>query len=610
MADDVQYDAIVVGGGPIGAHVAKLLSAQNKRVLILEAGRAVGTTWESYRSHVDHYYTQTVKQPNSPYPPNPMAPSPMSSDLIPMEKGVPDLNGYQVEIGRQGFGSTYLRALGGTSLHWLGTTPRHFPNDFRMQSRYGVGVDWPISYDEIQPYYRKAEWSIGVSSNKGDQEELGIPFEKDYDFPMERIPMSYADQVVDKATRGMKVKLDGKKYPVRVSSLPQARNSIPREGVTFEGKTYEVKGAVRRFRRKGEERYVEEPGVGYRCEGNAACIPICPVQAKYTSLRTLADLDPELVTIRTQCVATRLQIGENGRIAGVEYIDYGEDPKKTKVATATVYALAAHAVENAKLLLASGAANSSDQVGRNLMDHPFYFTWALAPKSVGAFRGPGQTSGIETLRDGDFRSVFAAARIDLGNWGWDVETFPPNPWVAGELANGVFGRELRAKAGDILPRQVRIGFDLEQLPEARNRVTIDRRYKDALGCFRPVIDYRVSDYTWEGMAQFADVAIKVYEAMGCTEIGVHPPAGNLPEADTLEYKGKYYHFVGAGHHVGTHRMGVSRTDSVVNRYCKSWDHSNLYLVGCGSLPTTATANPTLTALATTFMAVEDMLYQL
>ena len=69
-------------------------------------------------------------------------------------------------------------------------------------------------------------------------------------------------------------------------------------------------------------------------------------------------------------------------------------------------------------------------------------------------------------------------------------------------------------------------------------------------------------------------------------------------------------FFGSGHHMGTHRIGVSRTDSVTNRYSRSWDHENLYVVGCGGMPTTGSSNPTLTAVALALMAADDMLTQL
>ena len=265
------YDAIVVGAGPVGAHVARELVAQKKRVLMLEAGRAGGLTYQGYRSYVDNYYTRVVKDTNSPYPYNPSAPSPNDTDILKIVKGTPDMVGYQVELGPEAFGSTYLRQLGGTSLHWLGTTPRFCPNDFQLQTKYGHGVDWPLTYAELEPYYCQAEWSIGVSANKGDQEQHGIWFSKGYEYPMERIPPSYGDQIIGKASKGLKVNFAGKDYPIEVTSLAQARNSIPRKGYTPVGA-------------------VGNPDVGQRCEGNAACIPICPVQAKYSALKTIAAL--------------------------------------------------------------------------------------------------------------------------------------------------------------------------------------------------------------------------------------------------------------------------------------------------------------------------------
>lgn len=595
----MHYDAIVVGGGPIGAHVAKKLGDAKKRVLVLEAGRAGGLTWEGYRSFVDSYYTQLVKDTNSPYPMNASAPSPHETDLARITKGTPDLTGYQVQQGPQAFASTYLRQLGGTSLHWLGTTPRFVPNDFRMRTEYGVGVDWPLTYADLEPYYREAEVSMGVSANRADQEMHGVWFGDGYEYPMERIPPSYSDQVLDRATKGLTVEFAGQSYPVGVSSLAQARNSIPRGD-------YRPVGAV------------GNPQMGLRCEGNSACIPICPVQAKYSALKTIAACDPAYVTVICQAVVSRLIIGEQGRITAVEYIRYETEgaSAEPQTASATIVVLAGHAVENAKLLLASGASNSSDQVGRNLMDHPFSYAWALAPHSMGSFRGPLQTSGIETLRDGAFRRQFAAFRLDLSNVGWDIATYPPDSNVNEAVGQNLFGRGLRAKLADELPRQVRLGYDLEQLPEARNRVTISREFRDAIGCFRPVINYDLSDYTWQAMVESMKVSNGVFERLGIPPEGrffVAPNADKIPDEEQYRAPdGKDYklNFVGAGHHVGTHRMGVNRFESVTNRDQRSWDHENLYIAGCGSFPTIGTANPTLTAVAVTLRSIPDMLRQL
>lgn len=607
MADE-GYDAVIVGAGVMGAMVAKSLSEAGKRVLILEAGYASGLSFEDYQSYVDTYHRALPKIPNSPFPPNPMAPSPYATEIVNMTPGTPILNGYQVEQGPLAFGSTYLRALGGTSMHWLGTCPRMVPNDFRMYSQYGVAVDWPLSYEDLEPYYRKAEWAMGVAGNKEDQEYYGVTFPADYDYPMERIPQSYNDQVIDAKLNsyvdestgeaGAKVRFGEHDYPLRVVSLPQARNSIPRGN-------YQPVGAV------------GAPHIGLRCEGNSSCIPICPVQAKYNAVKTLAALDKKLVTLQTQSVASELLIAADGRISGLKYLRY-PDASGRGVSEVTVqagiYVLAAHTVENAKLLLASNAANSSDQVGRNLMDHPFFLTWAMAPMNLGMFRGPIQTSGIPSLRDGPFRSDFSAFRIDLGNLGWDVATYPPNSNVAAMVGKNIHGKKLRQALGDEIPRQLRIGYVIEQLPEAGNRVTISREYMDALGTYRPVLSYNISDYTRRGMVSAMKVSAQIFKAMGIKEdqIKTHFDSSSPGFMEYRKDDGSVValSFIGSGHHMGTHRMGLSRTNSVVDRNQRSWDHENLYVVGCGSMPTIGSSNPTLTGAALSLMAAEAMLRQL
>ncbi len=600
MSECDDFDVVIMGSGIAGGIMAEKLGNAGYQVLVLEAGVDTGKTFEGYNKYMNTFFTALAKIPNSPFPQNPNAPQPLVTDLSPITPGQPLTSGYFVQRGPLPFSSTYTRALGGTTLHWLGTCLRMLPEDFDIKTRFGHGLDWPINYDELQPWYEMAEWGIGVSANADEQDGAGdgnpavrIPFKEGYDFPMEKIPQSYLDNTLHKGLNGMEVLLGDKHYPIDVVSTPQGRNGMPRDG-------YKPQGAV------GKE------NLGQRCEGNSNCVPICPVQAKYTALRTLRDAEKSgNVTVRAQCVAYKLDVDEETQqISKVHYKQYqstDSDEHVCKSVSGKIVILAGHAVENAKLLLASKVANSSDMVGRNLMDHPTMLTWGLMPEAIGAFRGPGSTSGIPSLRGGEFRKDHAAFRIEIGNWGWSWPEGAPIATVPDLIDNkNMFGKQLKQYMGETYPRMFRFGFLVEQLPCVNNRVTIDPAYRDQLGNYRPVIDYNVSDYTRAGMAEAKQVSDQIFQRLGVEQHTQYDES----QAGYLIYEGEGYTYNGAGHLVGTHIMGDSPHNSVVNKEQRSWDHPNLYLVGCGNMPTISTSNPTLTMAALTYWAADTVLKQL
>jgi choline dehydrogenase-like flavoprotein len=576
------YDVAIVGAGPVGAVLARRLGAAGARVLVLEAGPAVGRTWAEYQANVDLFRAAAIKVPNSAYYTPPDAPSPSVLDTRQIAPGgPPDDTGYFVQDGPLPFGTDYLRSQGGTMLHWEGTCLRMVPNDFEMASRYGHGRDWPLGYDELRSWYEEAELELGVAANVEDQAYLGITFGPDYVYPMYRIPPSYLDQRVSEAVDGKPVTLDGEPYELLVSSTPQARNSIPNPAYDG-GAGYQPIGAY------------GAPHRGLRCEGNSSCIPICPVQAKYNPLKTWGRVEGD-VELRTQCVVSKVIHSGAGPVEALEYIAYsdGVPPAAPERVTATVYVLAGNSIENAKLLLASGVPNSSDQIGRNLMDHPYVIAWALMPDNVGAFRGPSATSGIEILRDGPFRSRRAGFRMEIDNWGWDFAAFAPYADVETAVADGLFGTALREQLAERIPRQMHVGFLFEQLPDTGNHVYVDDSYLDPLGIPRPRIRYDIADYTRAGMAAARELWTQLFAYLGATDATQFGPT----DPCHLTYEGQPYSYHGAGHNVGTHRMGTSATDSVVDVDQRCWDHENLYLIGCGSMPTIATSNPSLTMAA-------------
>lgn len=620
------YDVVIVGSGIAGSIVAKLLTNEGKKVLLLEAGLKAGMemnpekVYKNYQNYLNRFYQASAKVPNAPYPNLKDAPSSNVLDLEPIQKGVPSDKGYFVQMGPLPFASDNTRAPGGTTLHWLGTTLRMLPNDFKMKTKYGVGVDWPIAYSEMNRYYEMAENEIGVSGDVADQHyPIGNEkvYQDGYVLPMNKIPISYLDQVMGPPVRKSTIKLNNTTYKLSVISTPQGRNSVPNFNYNITGvKWNRAKKRLELIQTKEKGSYEPvgsnwDPYTGQRCEGNASCVPICPVQAKYNALKTLRKCDMANLTIKTQSVASKLLINAtSNRIDGVEYKVY-ENPNSPEytvhTAKGTIYVLAASAIENAKLLLASGAANSSDQVGRNLMDHMTVLRWGLAKEPIYPMRGPGSTSNIPTFRDGEFRKEHAAWILPFDNWGWSWPVFSPGSDVQNGLNQGLFGRELREYVKDRVTRQFFIHFECEQAPDPNNRVTIDPKYKDQIGNYRPVIHYNATEYMLKAFAATETVSNQLFEQINVQDFTVYNPT---TDPDYVTYKGKGYSFAGAGHIVGTHRMGFTPKDSVVDANMRTWDHNNLYLVGCGNMPTLGTSNPTLTMSALTFKATEAILKQL
>jgi choline dehydrogenase-like flavoprotein len=590
----VTHDVVVVGAGVAGALIAQRLTSAGLRVLVLEAGPASASTFDSYTQHVQTFFAASAKNAESAWPPAVGAPQPDPRDL---RSG----GGYFVQRGPLRYGSTYTRYQGGSTLHWLGVSLRMLPEDFELRSRYGRGRDWPIGYQALEPWYRQAERAIGVAADVADQTHHGIEFAPGYDYPMRRIPPSYSDTVLAAAIDGMPVRLGEDELRLKVRSYPAARNSIPREG-------YRPVGAVD-IRPEGQ---ALDPYLGERCAGNTSCTPICPIQAKYNAGKSLAQADPAHLRVLAQAVASKVHVDPvSGEVLSVEYQRY-ENPASPRhtvhTARGRVYVLAAHAVENAKLMLASGLGGASGMLGRNLMDHPSLYGWGLAKTNVGPFRGPLSTSGIDEMRGGAFRARHAAFRVDIGNDGWRPTTGAPDTTVADAVqTQGLYGTRLRRYLASTISRQVRFSLNAEQLPSAANRVTIDPRYLDALGNPRPVIDYDIDDYTLAGMAEATRVYQEVFSRAGI-EDRTDPEHGSwFPE---VPYAGGTMRYHGMGHFSGTHVMGDDPGSSVVDVDQRSWEHRNLFLVGAGSFPTMGTSNPTLTLAALALRTADRLIEEL
>jgi len=588
------YDAIIVGAGFTGSLIANKLGQAGLRVLILDAGDALYfdpvTGADQREPLLERFYRAAAHVPNSAYPNLRYAPMEFEDNLgtyyygpqysprypsgeqppppaPPPEKPAPDGGSWAA------YRSSYARIVGGTTYHWLGTALRYLPSSFREQTLFGHSVDWPISYDQLEDWYARAEVEIGVAGD--GTRELGSP-RNGKPYPMPMILQSYTDRVMAERVEGLT--FEG--MPVRVDPTPQARNSVP---------------------------YQDRPP----CAGSSNCVPICPIQAKYdATVHLKRALNPRLdpddrpgsrpVEHRWGAVVTRVNVDGRGKVTSITFKD-GHTREEHEVGGRLVV-MCAHAIETAKILLmsaseqaglAQGVANGSGLVGRYLMDHHIKIAYGVADVPLYPFRGPLSTSGIESLRDGEFRRNRAAFPVEIEAIGTNWALNAPFGQLNEKLSAGMIGEQLERAVGWEVNRQVQLDALLEPKPNYDSRVSLARDGRgrlvcDELGVPRPRLDFVLDDFTVRGADAFSKVADLVIRRMGGPGATLHPA------------------WFGAGHTMGTFRMGSDPQQSVTDSHGKSWDHDNLYLTGSGLFPTVCSANPTLTIAAVTLRQIEKL----
>jgi choline dehydrogenase-like flavoprotein len=544
MARD--FDIVVVGAGMAGAMVAYRLATAGARVLILEAG----SRNPSREKMVGAFAVAPSKSLHSPY-------VQAESDLKAPSPDVAMSYYDQHAAPHTQYKSTYERRTGGSTWHWLGHTPRMLRSDFKMSSLYGRGpnfpaalVDWPITYDDLEPWYCDAEREMGVA---GSHEEWNGLFNspRSKPFPMSMIWPSYSDNWIASRINGKN--FAGADY--RVRSTPSARNS---------------------------ELYDGRPP----CAGNSICVPICPIGAKYDGAVHVAKATAAGASLWEQCVVTRLDKDADGSVHTIHFLTYGG---VSQTVTAEIVVIAAHAIETPKLLLMSGLANSSDQVGRNLMDHLSKSTFGIAPENLFPFRGPPSTSGIESFRDGDFRKTRAGFRVSLDNDGWSRKSAPYAEIIDLVTNKKLIGMDLQTALFERVTKQVRLSCSVEVSPDPNNRVELSAM-TDALGLPQPKITFTPSQYSLDGLAQATKTMGDIFRLIDATEIDL----------------GTDNAYDGAGHIMGTCRMGSDAKSSVVDAQCQTHDHSNLFIAGSSVFPTVGSPNPTLTIAALALRTAQDI----
>jgi choline dehydrogenase-like flavoprotein len=597
-----EFDVVIIGSGIAGALVANRLARAGIKVVILEAGGIAPESLGRW-TMVRNFYTSPSKSPDSPF---------CGEDILPVDPKAQPAKYRFVQPDPVGngenyyfyddsdpakksdrFKSFYERMVGGSTWHWQGIYIRMLPSDFKMKSQFKFGDDWPISdwpilYEDVEPWYVEAEYEMGVAGSDEENDEYYRRHFHAYRsrrFPMPALVPSYLDREVAEAINGRT--LEGfPRHPLKVNTVPHAINSRDYDG---------------------------RPA----CDGHTSCVPLCPSKARYEAIVHVDKAIKAGAVLRSQSVVTQLELDENKK--QVRRVIYRNWNGEEDWVSGRIVVLAANGIENPRILLYSEAANSSDAVGRYLMDHPIKQSYALARKPLFPYRGPQTTSDIAAFRDGPFRRQFAGFKTSIKNDGWSSVsaniTAPrgasvPSPHPGTPQANGtildfvenqaLFGANLRKTLNDHATRQITLNSACEQLPWPDNRVTLAKNNPDGFGIPRPQINYRVYDEkNYVGKCFDTIVALHrlVFNQLG------------IPEKDQfLQEDRKFYG--GSGHIMGTTVMGNDPAKSVVNKHCRTHDHPNLFILGSSVFPTSSTANPTSTLAALALRAAESIKRQL
>ena len=537
-----QVNAVIVGAGAAGGIVAKELAVAGLSVVLLERGK--GYTANDCRKDDLRNQRTTVLG-------NAFGPEDEGNPRVVVDSsGVP-----RIVLPSEGAYSNNAACVGGGTLSYGAQAWRYLPQDFRMRSTYGAPQgssleDWPISYDDLEPFYEKAEYEIGVS---GDYS--GTPFHgpRRRPLPMPPLPPNREFGILEPAA---------KRLGLHPFHIPIARNSVP----------YNGRGPCMRCRWC----------VGFACE----------VDAKNGSQNTVIPV--ALATgnceLRTECMAKEILTDQRGRARGVSYFDANGHLQEQ---ISDIVVVSGCATESARLLLNSrsslfpnGLGNRYDQVGRNLQGH--YYTGAMGYFDYDTYDdiGPGASIAISDYNHG------TAGLCGGGMLANEFIRLPIHTTERLPANTPRWGLGHKQAMREWHKRTIVITGPTQQIPSADARVTLDPSVKDKWGIPVVRISGNVHPHTFEigeVQAKRAEMWLREAGAMSTIATASRPA------------------IVSAGQHqAGTCRMGNDPRGSVVNRNCQIHDVDNVFVIDSSVHVNNGGFNPVLTIMAIAYYASDAL----
>ena len=526
-------NAVVIGAGAGGGVVASELASAGLSVVLLERG-----DWPVYDRHInDELISQRTQILGAAFGPdwrkNPR--------VIKYPDGT-----RQITSPIKGYYSHIAACVGSGTVSYGAMAWRYMPEDFRMKTTYGKVEgssldDWPISYDDIEPYYEKAEWEIGVSGDGA-----GNPFEgnRNRDYPMPAFENNRDGELLASAAR----RLGLHPFPI-----PMLRNSVP---------------------------YNYRPG----CIRNRTCVGYqCPVDAKNGTHNTVI---PKAIAtgnceVRTGCQVAEIISHPGGNVKGVRYYDEND---REQIQTSDIIVLAASAIESARLMLNSktslfpaGLGNNSDMVGRNLQGHAYTGAFGIFRDEIKTYSGPGATFALcdyNHHNEGIIGGGLLANEFNRMPYLFS-QVRPP-----GAKRWGSAHKEFQVRN---LKRMTEMVGPIQEMPNPESRVTIAEDVKDYWGIPVPALSGQRHPLDHEHCKFLSARAEEILREAGAHFTWQSVGGRGGPSGDQ--------------HQCGTLRMGNDPATSVVNRYGQVHEIDNLFVADGSVFVTGGGFNPVLTIMA-------------